>query len=157
MRRRFPNHPTAHPSFCRKRTTHTAKKPKAIAVSDVLFCGKCKPQPCAEHIYIGRNVTHGARKHGIDIKQSPDMVSSKLPALRAYQHSLPAPTPPVGSFDAAAAARDAHPLERLEALLLALAHADHHPHRVSRIERRELLLQAFTLDRSQLLHTRTLS
>jgi cytochrome c5 len=42
---------------------------------------------------------------GIDIKQEPDMVSSKLPALRAYQHSLPAPPPPAGSFDAAAAQR----------------------------------------------------
>jgi mono/diheme cytochrome c family protein len=29
---------------------------------------------------------------GIDIHQSPDMVTPKLPALRAYQHSLPAPT-----------------------------------------------------------------
>jgi len=34
-----------------------------------------------------------------------DLVSSKLPALRAYQLSLAAPTPPVGSFDAAAASR----------------------------------------------------
>jgi cytochrome c5 len=42
---------------------------------------------------------------GIDVKQSPDMVTSKLPALRAYQHSLPAPPPPAGSFDAAIAAR----------------------------------------------------
>jgi mono/diheme cytochrome c family protein len=42
---------------------------------------------------------------GIDIKQSPDMVTSKLPALRAYQHSLATPTPPAGSFDTAAAAR----------------------------------------------------
>jgi len=42
---------------------------------------------------------------GIDIRQSPDMVTSKLPALRAYQHSLAAPKPPAGSFDAAAAAR----------------------------------------------------
>jgi cytochrome c5 len=42
---------------------------------------------------------------GIDVKHSPDMVTSKLPALRAYQHSLPAPPPPAGSFDAAAAAR----------------------------------------------------
>jgi hypothetical protein len=31
---------------------------------------------------------------GIDVKHSPDMVTSKLPALRAYQHSLPAPPPP---------------------------------------------------------------
>jgi membrane peptidoglycan carboxypeptidase len=42
---------------------------------------------------------------GIDIKHSPDMVTSKLPALRAYQHSLPAPPPPAGSFDAAIAER----------------------------------------------------
>jgi hypothetical protein len=34
-----------------------------------------------------------------------DLVSSKLPALQAYQLSLPAPTPPAGSFDAAAAGR----------------------------------------------------
>jgi cytochrome c553 len=42
---------------------------------------------------------------GIDIRQSPDIVTSKLAALRAYQHSLRAPAPPAGSFDAAAAAR----------------------------------------------------
>ena len=34
-----------------------------------------------------------------------DLVSDKLPALQAYQLSLPAPTPPAGSFDAAAAVR----------------------------------------------------
>ncbi len=42
---------------------------------------------------------------GIDVTHSPDLVSAKLPALRAYQHSLPAPPPPAGSFDAAIAAR----------------------------------------------------
>jgi cytochrome c5 len=42
---------------------------------------------------------------GIDIRQSPDMVSSKLPALRDYQHSLPVPPPPPGSFDGEAAQR----------------------------------------------------
>jgi hypothetical protein len=42
---------------------------------------------------------------GIEVKHSPDMVTSKLPALRAYQHSLPAPPPPAGSFDAAIAER----------------------------------------------------
>jgi len=42
---------------------------------------------------------------GIDVKQSPDMVGPKLAALRAYQHSLPAPLPPAASFDAAAAKR----------------------------------------------------
>jgi len=34
-----------------------------------------------------------------------DLVSSKLPALQAYQLSIPAPTPPAGSFDPVAAAR----------------------------------------------------
>jgi cytochrome c5 len=42
---------------------------------------------------------------GIDVKHSPDMVTSKLPALRAYQHSLPVPPPPSGTFDAAIAER----------------------------------------------------
>ena len=42
---------------------------------------------------------------GIDIRQSPDMVGPLLPALRSYQHSLPTPPPPAGSFDAAAAGR----------------------------------------------------
>jgi len=41
----------------------------------------------------------------IDVKHSPDMVTSKLPALRAYQHSLPVPSPPAGIFDAAIAGR----------------------------------------------------
>ena len=34
-----------------------------------------------------------------------DLVSSKLPGLQAYQLSIPAPAPPAGSFDPAAAAR----------------------------------------------------
>lgn len=41
----------------------------------------------------------------IDVKQSPDMVTPKLAALRAYQHGIEAPPPPAGSFDAAAADR----------------------------------------------------
>ena len=45
------------------------------------------------------------RRLGIDVKHSPDMVPSKLLALRACQHSLPAPPPPAGSFDAAIADR----------------------------------------------------
>ena len=60
--------------------------------------------------YVGVTQMHG---HGnfvdprlnISIQQSPDLVTSKLPALRAYQHSLPAPAAPAGSFDAAAARR----------------------------------------------------
>jgi len=44
---------------------------------------------------IGVSVTHG----------TDDLISSKLPALQAYQLSLPAPSAPAGSFDPAAAAR----------------------------------------------------
>ena len=42
---------------------------------------------------------------GISITQSPDLVTPQLPALRAYQHTLRAPAPPPGSFNARFAAR----------------------------------------------------
>lgn len=42
---------------------------------------------------------------GVNIVQSPDLVTSKLPALREYQLSLDAPEAPPGSYDAAAAQR----------------------------------------------------
>jgi mono/diheme cytochrome c family protein len=42
---------------------------------------------------------------GVNIVQSPDLVTPKLPALREYQLSLNAPAPPPGSWDAVAAAR----------------------------------------------------
>lgn len=42
---------------------------------------------------------------GIDVRHSPDLVTSKLPALRAYQLSLEAPPPPAGSYDRIAARR----------------------------------------------------
>ena len=42
---------------------------------------------------------------GIDVKHSPDVVTPKLAALRAYQHSLMAPPPPPGTVDTAAAKR----------------------------------------------------
>jgi mono/diheme cytochrome c family protein len=44
---------------------------------------------------LGLNITNGTK----------DLVSGKLAALQAYQLSLKSPTPPAGSFDAAAAAR----------------------------------------------------
>ena len=39
------------------------------------------------------------------VTQSPDLVTSKLPALLDYQLSLEAPEPPRGSFDVMAALR----------------------------------------------------
>jgi cytochrome c5 len=40
-----------------------------------------------------------------NVRNTPDLVTSKLPALHLYQLALPAPKPPTGSFDEAAAAR----------------------------------------------------
>jgi len=40
-----------------------------------------------------------------DVRSVPDLLTSKLPALHTYQLAIPAPTPPAGSFDAAAADR----------------------------------------------------
>jgi hypothetical protein len=41
----------------------------------------------------------------VNIVRNPDLVTSKLPALREYQFSLDAPAAPAGSFDPAAAER----------------------------------------------------
>jgi hypothetical protein len=55
------------------------------------------------HPYIGEGVLPvPAHDTGL-----PDQVTAKLGALHAYQIDLPAPTPPPGSFDPAAAARGA--------------------------------------------------
>ena len=40
-----------------------------------------------------------------NVTGNPDLLTSKLPALKAYQHSIVAPRPPAGSFDQQAAAR----------------------------------------------------
>jgi len=43
--------------------------------------------------------------HFYNVMNTPDLITSKLPALKAYQHSLDVPEPPKGSFNAAAAGR----------------------------------------------------
>jgi cytochrome c5 len=60
--------------------------------------------------YVAVTQMHGQgnfsdKRLGINITQSPDLVTPKLAALRRYQHSLQAPRPAAGSFDAAAARR----------------------------------------------------
>ncbi|MEO8908727.1 MAG: c-type cytochrome [Gemmatimonadaceae bacterium] len=61
--------------------------------------------------YVGVTQMHGhgtfsEPRTGVSVNNTPpDLVSSKLSALAAYQLSLPAPTPPAASFDGAAAAR----------------------------------------------------
>ncbi len=42
-----------------------------------------------------------------NVRNNPDLVTAKLPALHVYQLAIPAPKPPAGSFDKAAAARGA--------------------------------------------------
>ena len=42
-----------------------------------------------------------------DVRSNPDLITAKLPALQFYQLAIPAPSAPLGSFDAAAAARGA--------------------------------------------------
>jgi len=42
---------------------------------------------------------------GISVTSSPDLVTPRLPALLAYQLTLPKPPPPSGTFDGTAAAR----------------------------------------------------
>src|SRR5207249_12326801 len=61
-----------------------------------------------------------------------------------------------GRVDPRAAAADAYAFEGLQPLLVALAHAHHHPHRVARIKSGNVGLQPFPLDRPQSVHTLTL-
>ena len=60
--------------------------------------------------YVAVTQMHGHgnfydKRLGIDIKQSPDLVAPTLASLRSYQHSLSAPKPLAGGFDAVAAGR----------------------------------------------------
>jgi mono/diheme cytochrome c family protein len=60
--------------------------------------------------YVGVTQMHGHgtfadERIGVSIVNPPDMISSKLDALQAYQLSLQAPEPPADSFDPAAAER----------------------------------------------------
>jgi mono/diheme cytochrome c family protein/cytochrome c553 len=60
--------------------------------------------------YVGVTQMHGhgsfsEPRLGISVNNPPDLISSKLEALQAYQLSLNAPAPPPTDFDPAAAAR----------------------------------------------------
>ena len=54
---------------------------------------------------MGGHGSFSDRRIGVRVVQRPDLVTSKLPALLAYQLSLAAPPPPAGSYDSDAAAR----------------------------------------------------
>jgi hypothetical protein len=60
--------------------------------------------------YVALTQMHGhgsfdEPRTGVSVNNPPDLVSSKLPALQAYQLSLTAPRPAEGTFDRAAAGR----------------------------------------------------
>ena len=65
---------------------------------------------CYWNAYVAVTQMHGhgnfsdPRLH-IEVRQSPDMVTPNLAALRDYQHSIAAPVAAAASFDAAAAGR----------------------------------------------------
>ena len=55
---------------------------------------------------MGGHGSFAEKRTGVKISNgTDDLITSKLAALQAYQLSLPAPPPPAGSFDAAAASR----------------------------------------------------
>jgi len=55
---------------------------------------------------MGGHGSFAEARTGVNVTNGPDdLISAKLPALQAYELSLKAPAPPVGSFDASAAAR----------------------------------------------------
>jgi len=63
------------------------------------------------YVGVGQMGGHGNfsdPRIGLFITQTPDLVTSKLPALLDYQLSLRAPEPPPGSFDTEAAKRGKH-------------------------------------------------
>ncbi|MCG2419657.1 hypothetical protein K8089_11540 [Aequorivita sp. F47161] len=86
--------------------------PKAIFTGD----GDVEHEPAGPVAYWNRYVAvTQMRGHGyfadprlnleVDHREGDDLVTDKLPALQEYQFSISAPTPPVGSFDVAAATR----------------------------------------------------
>jgi mono/diheme cytochrome c family protein len=63
------------------------------------------------YVGVGQMGGHGNfidPRIGLSITQTPDLVTSKLPALLEYQLTLQAPEPPRGSFDKEAAKRGKH-------------------------------------------------
>jgi mono/diheme cytochrome c family protein len=78
-------------------------------VNSVTYTGD-GDRPAYWNRYVAVTQMHG---HGffseprlqINVANPPDQVESKLPDLEAYQLSLTVPSPPAGTFDAAAAAR----------------------------------------------------
>jgi hypothetical protein len=85
--------------------------PPAYGLADVAletYTGEGPVSYWNAYVAVTQMGGHGSfedERIGLNIVQSPDLVTPKLPALRAYQFSLPAPEPLADSFDADAAER----------------------------------------------------
>lgn len=80
-----------------------------LGVNSITYTGD-GPDIAYWNLYVGVTQMHGHgtfidSRIGADVRNPPDLISSKLAALQAYQLSLAAPAPPAGDFDAAAAQR----------------------------------------------------
>jgi mono/diheme cytochrome c family protein len=80
-----------------------------LGVNRIIYTGD-GPDIAYWNLYVGVTQMHGHgsfadSRIGVSIANPPDMISSKLEALQAYQLSLQAPDPAPGSFDPAAAQR----------------------------------------------------
>jgi mono/diheme cytochrome c family protein len=80
-----------------------------LGVNRIIYTGD-GPDIAYWNLYVGVTQMHGHgsfvdSRIGANVQNPPDMISTKLAALQAYQLSLPAPEPPAGSFDPAAAQR----------------------------------------------------
>jgi mono/diheme cytochrome c family protein len=80
-----------------------------LGVNSIIYTGD-GPDIAYWNLYVGVTQMHGHGtfvdpRIGANVQNPPDMISSKLEALQAYQLSLQAPEPPAGGFDPAAAQR----------------------------------------------------
>jgi cytochrome c553 len=93
------------------RTTLPVLIPSIFGLKDVRFETYTGDGPISywnNYVGVTQMGGHGSfsdPRIGISIKQTPDLVTPKLPALLAYQLSLQTPPPPAGSFNTAAAQR----------------------------------------------------
>ena len=80
-----------------------------LGVNSITYTGD-GPDIAYWNLYVGVTQMHGHgtfvdSRIGANVQNPPDMISTKLAALQAYQLSIPAPAPPSGSFDPTAAQR----------------------------------------------------
>lgn len=91
--------------------SHPVQLPPAYGLRDVALETYTGEGPVSYwNAYVAVTQMHGRgsfsdARLGISITQSPDLVTSKLPALAEYQASLTPPAAPADSFDAVAANR----------------------------------------------------